>query len=275
MTWNDTISLARRALETFLYSLPEGCRFNVVSYGSDHEFLFKNERSVPYTDENLELAISKIKNYDADLGGTNIYEPLDAIFKKRGRDSEIESHIMLLTDGAVWDTNSVVNLVKQHCSLEQRVHCFGVGRGASEDLIKRCAFKGYGNYFFIYNNDEIEETVIRAITKTRLDYKILQDLKLFDAGGQAIKFSLKTSSQPIVEGDFIKMTAVVDKKPATFSVNIFNPNDNGFKEMGGDVKRHQSQALVHSAIKDMFDALAEERDALIEDAETNLQGRAL
>ena len=52
-----TISLAREALMLFLQSLPAGSKFNVCSYGSRHEFLFEG-RSVDYTDENLQYAIS-------------------------------------------------------------------------------------------------------------------------------------------------------------------------------------------------------------------------
>ena len=48
----NTISLAREALILFLLSLPEGCKFNVCSYGSKFSFLFENERSVDYNDKN-------------------------------------------------------------------------------------------------------------------------------------------------------------------------------------------------------------------------------
>ena len=57
--------------------------------------------------------------------------------------------------------------------MSQRVHTFGVGNGASEELIKQAAFKGFGQFSFIYNEEEIEERVISAVAKTRLDYLIL------------------------------------------------------------------------------------------------------
>lgn len=59
------------------------------------------------------------------------------------------SHIYLLTDGAIWDTKQVVDLVAQNCNAQQRVHTFGVGNGASEELIKQVACKGLGHYYFI------------------------------------------------------------------------------------------------------------------------------
>ena len=66
-----------------------------------------------------------------------------------------ETHIFLLTDGAVFNTNEVIKLVQQNANMQQRVHTFGIGDGASERLIKNCAFKGFGNYFFIYDEAEI------------------------------------------------------------------------------------------------------------------------
>ena len=70
-----TIELAREALTLFLYSLPAGSRFNVCSYGTQYEFMFQ-ERSVDYTDENLQLAVAQIATFTANFGGTRIFEPL-------------------------------------------------------------------------------------------------------------------------------------------------------------------------------------------------------
>lgn len=112
--------------------------------------LFENERSVPYIDESIEAAISQIETFDADLGGTNIFSPLDFIYKKKRAYKEIqETHIVLLTDGAIWDTDKVVNLVKKNSSLSQRLQTIGVGQGVSEDLVKRCAMSGFGSFYFV------------------------------------------------------------------------------------------------------------------------------
>ena len=70
-----TIKMAREALILFLYSLPAGSKFNVCSYGSHHKFMF-NERSVEYNDENMRYAIDQISTFEANFGGTRIYEPL-------------------------------------------------------------------------------------------------------------------------------------------------------------------------------------------------------
>ena len=38
------------------------------------------ERSVAYTDSRLKYAVSKIAKFEADFGGTKIFEPLQIIF---------------------------------------------------------------------------------------------------------------------------------------------------------------------------------------------------
>ena len=55
-----TIKLAREALVLFLHSLPADSYFNVCSYGSRYEFMFKGSRSVPYNDENLQHAVDEV-----------------------------------------------------------------------------------------------------------------------------------------------------------------------------------------------------------------------
>jgi hypothetical protein len=44
----DAIKLAREALKLFVQSLPFGCKFNICSYGTDHQFMFKT--SAPLND---------------------------------------------------------------------------------------------------------------------------------------------------------------------------------------------------------------------------------
>jgi len=78
--------------------------------------------------------MEKIKYFSADMGGTEIYQPLDSIFKLTSQPNEksYDSHIYLLTDGEVGDTQSIINLVKKNCGPIQKtyLHTFGVGNGA-------------------------------------------------------------------------------------------------------------------------------------------------
>lgn len=148
--------------------------------------MFKDKRSVELNDENFKQAFDAVGKFTADFGGTEILPPLDTIFNKWPKPKkDQETHILLLTDGAVHNTNEIVELIKKNASITTRVHTFGVGNGADEALIRRCAFAGIGQYYFIYNESEIEEKVIKCIN-THMDYQVLTELEVLDENGESI-----------------------------------------------------------------------------------------
>merc|ERR1719146_598107 len=48
------IEQSKRAMQIFMRSLPEGCRFNIVKFGTS--FLCMAQQSLTYCDENIEIA---------------------------------------------------------------------------------------------------------------------------------------------------------------------------------------------------------------------------
>ena len=70
----NKIRNAKKALILFLKSLPLGSYFNVYSFGSEYNSLYNS--SVEYLDDNLNTSINKIENFQADMGSTEIYDPL-------------------------------------------------------------------------------------------------------------------------------------------------------------------------------------------------------
>jgi von Willebrand factor A domain-containing protein 5 len=160
------IKLAVGALKLFLHSLPIGSKFNVVSFGSDFTKIFP--QSVVYNEENLKIAVNLISSFDADMGGTEILEPLKDLVSVLDN-KDLPRCLYLLTDGAVSNTEEVVNLIRQNnqnCS----VNTFGIGSGADESLIKNSAKAGRGHFTFIYELQEIETKVIEALTKDFYEY---------------------------------------------------------------------------------------------------------
>jgi len=110
------------------------------------------------------------------------------IFKmqKHKPKQEQETHILLLTDGAVSNTPEIVNFVRKHANLTNRVHTFGLGNGADVNLIKQTAYAGFGQHYFVYNESQIEEKVIMAMTNTHLDYQVLSELEIFNSANQKL-----------------------------------------------------------------------------------------
>ena len=135
--------------------------------------------------------MGQVKNFDADFGGTEIFEPLQEIFKQikqteKKTNTTKMTHIYLLTDGAVDNTSDIINLVKKNCNEKVKVHTFGVGSGADESLIKGCAREGRGNFSFIYNDNEIERKVIESLSKTKLDWVLINECKILDEDDNVI-----------------------------------------------------------------------------------------
>jgi hypothetical protein len=64
MYWGDkAIEMASDALKIFMHSLPEGSKFNICGFGSNHEFLFGNQIVVDYSEKNLKMALQDIESY--------------------------------------------------------------------------------------------------------------------------------------------------------------------------------------------------------------------
>jgi hypothetical protein len=100
----DGIRRAAEALQLFLRSLPRGCRFNIVGFGNRTELLFDAPQS--YDADSLHVASRHAQTVQADLGGTELLEPLQQIFAW-SIPSGFERRIVLLTDGQVCNTEAV------------------------------------------------------------------------------------------------------------------------------------------------------------------------
>jgi hypothetical protein len=75
----QSIRVAKDALTIFLQSLPENSKFNIVSFGDHYDSMFEESQS--YSDEILETTIAAVSTFDADMGCTEILEPLKFIYK--------------------------------------------------------------------------------------------------------------------------------------------------------------------------------------------------
>ena len=84
MYWGDNaIKMAKEALKIFIHSLPNGSKFDICGFGSNHEYLFNQMTS--YNEESMQKALIDIESYDSQercLGGTEIYNPMKEIFER-------------------------------------------------------------------------------------------------------------------------------------------------------------------------------------------------
>ncbi len=153
----------KTALHLFLKSLPVGVKFNICSFGSHHEFLFK-DGSRTYDAVALEEATRYVNTFDANFGGTDIFQPMEDIFKKRYTDMDLE--VFLLTDGEIWDQAALFNLLNKHIAESNgkiRVFSLGIGSDVSHALIEGVAAAGNGFSQSVGDNENMNSKVVRML----------------------------------------------------------------------------------------------------------------
>jgi hypothetical protein len=93
----------KEALVLFLKSLPADAHFDIVSFGGRFVHMCKDSSDgFAYTDQNVERAIAEVKGMSADMGGTEIFEPLQSVVNLMTKVSPRSTKkLFLLTDGDV------------------------------------------------------------------------------------------------------------------------------------------------------------------------------
>ena len=108
----DRIETTKNALKLFMQSLPEGSKFQIISFGTLFEPMKLKDQEeaglIDYTEQNLQEALIQISTFDSDMGGTEIFQPLKYAFKLK---SENKKRIFLLTDGSVSGRDKVIDLI--------------------------------------------------------------------------------------------------------------------------------------------------------------------
>ncbi|KAM9733627.1 von Willebrand factor A domain-containing protein 5A-like isoform 1-T1 [Menidia menidia] len=153
------ISSARDTLLLLLKSLPMGCYFNIYSFGSRFEHIFPT--SVEYSEKTMEDALKKVEQMQANLGGTEILQPLRHIYSQPCIPKQ-PRQLFVFTDGEVGNTKEVIALVRKN-SGSHRCFSFGIGEGASSALINGLAKEGGGHAQFITGTDRMQPKVMQSL----------------------------------------------------------------------------------------------------------------
>jgi hypothetical protein len=117
---------------------------------------------VEYNDQNLDQAISKLDNTRANLGGTEILEPLLYVFNQPIRANRI-CQIFLLSDGEVGNTEDILSSVSVNKG-SYRIFSVGIGSAADAGLINGIAEVSGGKSAFVQDNDSLNTIVIDLLS---------------------------------------------------------------------------------------------------------------
>jgi len=163
MCSGNKIPNMKTALQVFLKSLPVGVKFNICSFGSRYELLFKNG-SRSYDASSLKEASSYVDTFTSNFGGTEMYQPLEDIFKRRFKDMDLE--VFLLTDGEIWDQERLFTMINKYIGESKgaiRVFTLGIGSDVSHALIEGVARAGNGFSQAVGDNENMNSKVVRML----------------------------------------------------------------------------------------------------------------
>ena len=130
------ITKAKEALALFIRSLPIDSYFNIVSFGSTFRFTWS--QSQKFSQDTLQKVLKDINLYQADMNGTEIMQPLEAI-KNVNPIPGYPMNVFILTDGAVNNADAVINLADSMKSATCRIYTLGIGNGCSRYLVEKIA----------------------------------------------------------------------------------------------------------------------------------------
>ena len=88
------ITILKETLILFLKSLPFDSYFQIIGFGSD--FIKYNEQPILYNTNNIQNIIEVISNFQANLGGTNLYEPLKEIYQQLNSNNNLNLPINII-----------------------------------------------------------------------------------------------------------------------------------------------------------------------------------
>jgi hypothetical protein len=137
-----------------------------LNYSFDNEYDKLFDTSQDYTEENKTKAIKKVSQITPG-GGTEIFEPLEDIYRNYDKYTKLERHIYMLTDGEVFEIGPLIKLIEKNNKIFT-LHCFGFGNKVSTELVIKSAHAGNGMHYFIHEKetvDEINSKIVNAMCK--------------------------------------------------------------------------------------------------------------
>jgi hypothetical protein len=199
----------RAALEFTLKSLPPGSLFNIVSFGDVYEFMWPEHR--PYTDANRDEALAKVREFRADMGGTELLHCLESVLKGKVSDVEVKGRqpqkwlservpfsdsplsteiqrleptpastdpehvIILMTDGQVNGVRNMVSMVKRKSNT--RLCTLGIGRDANRNELVELANGGRGFCYMASDSKDMSVLITNMIANCCM-YKYFTNIRI-------------------------------------------------------------------------------------------------
>jgi Ca-activated chloride channel family protein len=198
----ESIAQAKRALALCIRALGERDSFNVIRFGSQHRSLWTAPRR--FDQSSLDEATRHVTSIEADLGGTEILQPLSALLEAPLK-PEAQRRVLVLTDGQVSNEAEIIALAQKHAG-QARIFAFGIGAGASEHLVRGMARASRGAAEMIFPGERIEPKVLRTFARVRT--AVLDDVHV-DYKGLSVEQAPRRTP-PVFAGDVLSVFARIE-----------------------------------------------------------------
>jgi Ca-activated chloride channel family protein len=190
----ESIAQATAALELCLRTLNVGDTFNVCRFGSTFQLM--SPEPLPYTDATLDRAVEYVRSTGADLGGTELLAPLEAVLRWPPAAGRVRT-VVLLTDGQVSNEPAILALARRHRG-RNRIFPFGIGPAVSTFLVNGLARATGGAAEFVSPGERIEAKVLR--TFARVSSPVATDVTV-DWGGAEVQMLAEMPA--VFDGDVL------------------------------------------------------------------------
>ena len=165
----NSIKIVKKSLSLFLQSLPVGSYYQLIGFGT--KFTKYDEVPKEYTRENIQKSFELIDKLEANMGGTDIYGPLNDIYSSLDKYNKIDlpRNIFLLTDGEIDKKENTLRLIENN-NLKFMVYSIGIGKDFDKDLIKSSGTLGRGGYNFCPNLDDLNNIIVSEVDRVVQPY---------------------------------------------------------------------------------------------------------
>lgn len=189
-----SIDHLKDGLEEALLDFNQERTINLIRYGSDCESEF--ELMYPFATLAKERVLDTVQNLQADMGGTEIFGALSKALQV-AKASEIQSDILLITDGQVWSNEGKLeHLAKQINELGIRVFCVGVGYAISESFLNDLSSKTHGQLTLVNPHENMASALVEVFNQSQAQqHKLTVDLACSDSNKASFVSSNKLAYQ--------------------------------------------------------------------------------
>jgi len=198
----ENLSLVRSTLQFLSHQLQSTDKFSLVSYDSNVKVLLPLTLMTKSTKESLTKYIDSLKEgSNTNLSG-GLLKGLDQFSAERPPNTV--ATVLLMTDGlaneGITKTDEILKLVREIRKNQITVSSFGIGADFDEQLMTSIAEHGSGDYYFLDESKDIEDSVSKAMKGFTSLLGIDAKLKIVGKHGSIVKRAYGHTTNELMDG---------------------------------------------------------------------------